>query len=108
MADLSAPDAVRATAGPLHNLGGRFMASRATFGRGAEWGWSNGLSFYVAGRGGVLGDVHEQRTARLHQLTRRLPQTRAFGEVRVVERGLGYGHVCGGERRWTKTSTVVL
>ena len=33
------------------------MASRSTFRRGAEWGWSDGLAFYVAGRGGVLGDV---------------------------------------------------
>ncbi len=50
-------EAVAATAGPLHDLGGRFMASRATFKRGAEWGWDDGLSWYVAGRGGVLGDV---------------------------------------------------
>jgi hypothetical protein len=57
MVDLSPAEAVRATAGPLHDLGGRFMASRSTFARGAEWGWPVGLSFYVAGRGGVLGDV---------------------------------------------------
>jgi hypothetical protein len=57
VADLAVPDAVRATAAPLHDLGGRFMASRSTFRRGAEWGWDHGLSFYVAGRGGVLGDV---------------------------------------------------
>jgi hypothetical protein len=50
-------EAVAATAGPLHDLGGRFMASRSTFKRGAEWGWEDGLSWYVAGRGGVLGDV---------------------------------------------------
>ena len=50
-------EAVAATGGPLHDLGGRFMASRATFRRGAEWGWEDGLSWYVAGRGGVLGDV---------------------------------------------------
>jgi hypothetical protein len=57
MAGLLSGDAVRATADPLHDLGGRFMASRSTFRRGAEWGWPAGLSFYVAGRGGVLGDV---------------------------------------------------
>jgi hypothetical protein len=57
VAELSAMDAVHATAEPLHDLGGRFMASRSTFRRGAEWGWPVGLSFYVAGRGGVLGDV---------------------------------------------------
>ncbi len=33
------------------------MASRSTFQRGAEWGWTEGMTFYVAGRGGVLGDV---------------------------------------------------
>ena len=57
MDGLSAADAVRSTSGPVHDLGGRFMASRSTFRRGAEWGWPPGLSFYVAGRGGVLGDV---------------------------------------------------
>jgi len=57
MDPLTPLEAVRVTSGPFHDLGGRFMASRSTFGRGAEWGWPPGLSFYVAGRGGVLGDV---------------------------------------------------
>ena len=63
MTGLSPLDAVRSTSGPLHNLGGRLMASRSTFRRGAEWGWSDGLSFYVAGRGGVLGDVDAEVVA---------------------------------------------
>lgn len=37
-------------------LGGRFMTDGATYARGAELGFE-GLDFYVAGRGGVLGDV---------------------------------------------------
>jgi len=37
-------------------LGGRFMIDGATYARGAELGFE-GLDFYVAGRGGVLGDV---------------------------------------------------
>jgi len=57
MDPLTPLEAVRATSGPLHELGGRFMASRSTFERGVAWGWPPGLSFYVAGRGGVLGDV---------------------------------------------------
>jgi len=57
MTSLTPLEAVHATSGLFHDLGGRFMASRSTFARGAEWGWPPGLSFYVAGRGGVLGDV---------------------------------------------------
>jgi hypothetical protein len=57
MTGLTPLETVRSTSAPLHNLGGRLMASRSTFRRGAEWGWSDGLAFYVAGRGGVLGDV---------------------------------------------------
>lgn len=36
---------------------GGFMTDAATYGRGAELGF-DGLDFYAAGRGGVLGDVH--------------------------------------------------
>jgi hypothetical protein len=35
---------------------GRFMTDAATYGRGAELGF-DGADFYLAGRGGVLGDV---------------------------------------------------
>ena len=37
-------------------LGGAFMVDGATYARGAELGFE-GADFYVAGRGGVLGDV---------------------------------------------------
>jgi hypothetical protein len=57
MTRMSPLETVRSTSAPLHNLGGRLMAARSTFRRGAEWGWTDGLAFYVAGRGGVLGDV---------------------------------------------------
>lgn len=37
-------------------VAGRFMTDAATFARGAELGFE-GMDFYVAGRGGALGDV---------------------------------------------------
>jgi len=55
--ELSAHEAVRATADPIHDVGSKFMLDPATFARAAEWGWSNPFAFYFSGRGGVLGDV---------------------------------------------------
>lgn len=45
-----------ATATAVSTIGGRFMLDGATYKRGAELGFQ-GIDFYVAGRGGVLGDV---------------------------------------------------
>lgn len=41
---------------PVYDVGGRFMLDGATFARGAQLGL-DGMVFYFAGRGGVLGDV---------------------------------------------------
>jgi helix-turn-helix protein len=57
VSDLSAEDAVRATADPIHDIGSTWMLDADTFARGAEWGWANPFAFYFSGRGGVLGDV---------------------------------------------------
>jgi hypothetical protein len=45
-----------ATADAVGTIGAHFMLDGNTYKRGAELGFS-GLDFYVAGRGGVLGDV---------------------------------------------------
>ncbi len=42
---------------PIVRIPSGFMTDAATFGRGRELGFE-GLDFYVAGRGGVLGDTH--------------------------------------------------
>ena len=57
MTDLSALEAVRATADPIHDIGTHLFLNPATFSRAAEWGWANPFAFYFAGRGGVLGEV---------------------------------------------------
>jgi len=44
-------------AGPIGDLGGKFMLDPVTFGRSAEAGLPNGVASYVQGRMGVLGDV---------------------------------------------------
>ena len=48
--------AATATAAPVSTVGSHFMLDGNTYKRGAELGFQ-GLDFYVAGRGGVLGDV---------------------------------------------------
>jgi hypothetical protein len=53
----AALDLVRATSIPIHDIGTAIYLSPDVFGWAAEWGWSNPLSFYFAGRGGMLGDV---------------------------------------------------
>jgi hypothetical protein len=44
------------TASAVSSIGSHFMMDGGTYKRGAELGFA-GLDFYVAGRGGVLGDV---------------------------------------------------
>jgi hypothetical protein len=48
--------AATATATAISTVGSHFMLDGATYKRGAELGFA-GLDFYIAGRGGVLGDV---------------------------------------------------
>jgi hypothetical protein len=46
-----------ASAAAIGALGSHFMLDAATYATGAELGFE-GMTFYVAGRGGALGDVH--------------------------------------------------
>lgn len=46
-----------AAAAPIGALGGAFMLSRPTLKKGPALGLPKGWAFYIAGRGGVLGDV---------------------------------------------------
>jgi hypothetical protein len=55
--ELDAYDTVRALAGPVGAVGGRFMLHRSTVAAGVAVGYPNGFVYYVRGRGGVLGDV---------------------------------------------------
>ncbi len=57
MADMTVPECVRALAGPIGDLGARWMLHPETLQAGADAGYSNGFAWYFAGRGGVLGDV---------------------------------------------------
>ena len=42
---------------PLSSLGAKYMLDAETMAHGASAGYPNGFAYYVAGRGGVLGDV---------------------------------------------------
>lgn len=53
---MTTAETARSIAGPVNDLGGRFMLDGATYLRGAELGFA-GLDFYVCGRAGVLGEV---------------------------------------------------
>jgi len=53
---MEAAEAARATTDAVVNLPAGFMLDGATYARGAELGFE-GMDFYVAGRGGALGDV---------------------------------------------------
>ncbi|TDD88502.1 evbL [Actinomadura darangshiensis] len=57
MGELSAADTVRAADKIIHDVGSRWMLSRRTAEHGKEQGYANPFAYYVAGRGGVLGDV---------------------------------------------------
>jgi hypothetical protein len=49
---------VASTIAPLiSSLGAKYMLDPETMAHGAEAGYPNGFAYYVAGRGGVLGDV---------------------------------------------------
>jgi len=51
------PEEIASQTGPvIGSLAAGFMLDGATYGRGAELGF-DGVDFYVAGRGGALGDV---------------------------------------------------
>jgi hypothetical protein len=53
---MNAEGAARASAKAVSYLPARFMLDDATYKRGGELGF-DGLDFYIAGRGGALGDV---------------------------------------------------
>jgi hypothetical protein len=52
-------ETAQALAQPVGLLGGRWMASKATYAYGSEFGFS-GRTFYYIGRGGALGDVRPE------------------------------------------------
>lgn len=54
--EMDALSTAQASAAAVSAIGGRFMLDGNTYKRGGELGFA-GLDFYVAGRGGVLGDV---------------------------------------------------
>jgi hypothetical protein len=50
-------ESVHALAAPAGDVGGRWMLDPEVLGPCRNFGYPNGFSYYVAGRGGVLGDV---------------------------------------------------
>lgn len=50
-------DAAARLSAPVGALGGAFMLDPAVLGPGKDVGYPGGFSYYVVGRGGVLGDV---------------------------------------------------
>ena len=54
---MTALDLSRAIDPTLSSLGSKYMLDPATAAIGTDAGYPDGFSFYVAGRGGVLGDV---------------------------------------------------
>lgn len=57
MTQLGALETIRAVSPLIYDIGGRFMLHPDTRKIGADAGYPNGYSWYVSGRGGVLGDV---------------------------------------------------
>ena len=53
----STAESVRALAAPVGDVGGRWMLHREVIGPCRSFGYPNAYAYYVAGRGGVLGDV---------------------------------------------------
>ncbi|MFZ9628598.1 MAG: SCO6745 family protein [Ilumatobacteraceae bacterium] len=51
------PDSIRRLTAPVGDLGGRWMLHPEVLGPCRQIGYPNGYAYYVAGRGGVLGDV---------------------------------------------------
>lgn len=60
---MTAADTARAIAGPINDVGGRFMLSGRTYASGNELGFA-GLDFYFCGRAGVLGAVDADAVVR--------------------------------------------
>ncbi len=50
-------ESVRALTTPIGQLGGAWMLADEVLAPGKQFGYPNGYAYYVAGRGGVLGDV---------------------------------------------------
>ncbi|MEO5973718.1 MAG: hypothetical protein ABIQ38_00740 [Ilumatobacteraceae bacterium] len=57
MTQLGALETIRAVSPLINDIGGRFMLHPDTLKIGTDAGYPNGYAWYVAGRGGVLGDV---------------------------------------------------
>ena len=57
MTALGSAEVVRIADGIIHDVGSAFMMDPWTMNRGEALGYADGISFYFAGRGGVLGDV---------------------------------------------------
>lgn len=57
MAELSSKETVRAVSRTIHNVGTTWMIDDEVGRHGKRHGYGEGLQFYFAGRGGVLGDV---------------------------------------------------
>lgn len=57
MTQLGALETIRAVSPLINDIGGRFMLHSDTRKIGEDAGYPSGYSWYVAGRGGVLGDV---------------------------------------------------
>ena len=57
MTQLGALETIRAVSPLINDIGGRFMLHSDTRQICKDAGYPNGYSWYVAGRGGVLGDV---------------------------------------------------
>jgi hypothetical protein len=51
------PDSIRRLTAPVGDVGGRWMLHPDVLGPCRAAGYPNGYAYYVAGRGGVLGDV---------------------------------------------------
>ncbi len=59
----STAEVVRALAGPVGDLGGRWMLDREVLGPSRLFGYPNRYAYYLAGRGGVLGEVDADQQA---------------------------------------------
>lgn len=57
MTQLGVLETIRAVSPQINDIGGRFMLHPDTLAIGTQAGYPNGYAWYVAGRGGVLGDV---------------------------------------------------
>lgn len=57
MTQSGALETIRAVSPQINDIGGRFMLHPDTLAIGTQTGYPNGYAWYVAGRGGVLGDV---------------------------------------------------